>query len=136
MEQIHTYSILVVEDEDALRQMLFDVLHEAAFTNIIGAANCEEARTAFLTQHPQAVILDINLPDGDGFSLMQEMRQTSNIPTLFLSARDADADRLHGLGLGADDYITKPFLPDELILRLTAILKRTYHLTANPPILT
>ena len=136
MEQIHTYSILVVEDEDALRQMLFDVLHEAAFTNIIGAANYEEARTAFLTQHPQAVILDINLPDGDGFSLMQEMRQTSNIPTLFLSARDADADRLHGLGLGADDYITKPFLPDELILRLTAILKRTYHLTANPPILT
>ena len=83
MEQIHTYSILVVEDEDALRQMLFDVLHEAAFTNVIGAANCEEARTAFLTQHPQAVILDINLPDGDGFSLMQEMRQTSNIQPYF-----------------------------------------------------
>ncbi|MBS5149871.1 MAG: response regulator transcription factor [Butyricicoccus pullicaecorum] len=136
MDQTRTYSVLVVEDEYDLRQMLLDVLHGAAFTNVIGAANCYEARTAFLTQHPQAVILDINLPDGDGFSLMQEMRQTSNIPTLFLSARDADADRLHGLGLGADDYITKPFLPDELILRLTAILNRTYHLTANPPILT
>lgn len=136
MDETRTYSVLIVEDEQALRQMLLDVLHGAGFVNVIGAGSCHDARTIFLTQHPQAVILDINLPDGDGFSLMQEMRETTNVPTLFLSARDADADRLHGLGLGADDYITKPFLPDELILRLIAVLKRTYHLASNPPILT
>ena len=72
------------------------------------------------------VILDIMLPDGDGFSLMRDFRLACDSPVLFLSAKDEDNDRLLGLGLGADDYITKPFLPDELILRLTAILKRTY----------
>ena len=66
------------------------------------------------------------LPDGDGFSLLQTFRQKSNIPVLFLSARGEDEDRLLGLGLGADDYIVKPFLPRELVLRLTAILRRVY----------
>ncbi len=136
MDETRTYSVLIVEDAHDLRQMLLDILHQAGFSNLIGAANCKEARTLFAIYHPHVVVLDINLPDGDGFSLMQEMRQTTNIPTLFLSARDAAADRLHGLGLGADDYITKPFLPDELILRLTAVLKRTYPLVSTPPILT
>lgn len=136
MDETRTYSVLIVEDEQGLRQMLLDILRGAGFLNVIGAADCQEAHTAFVSHHPQVVILDITLPDGDGFTLMQEMRKTTNVPTLFLSARDADADRLHGLGLGADDYITKPFLPDELILRLTAVLKRTYHLTSEPPILT
>jgi len=66
------------------------------------------------------------LPDGDGFSLMREFRAYSAVPVLFLSARDEDEDRLLGLGLGADDYITKPFLPRELILRLRAVLNRAY----------
>lgn len=66
------------------------------------------------------------LPDGDGFSLLTSIRQFSEIPVLFLSARGEDEDRLLGLGLGADDYIVKPFLPRELVLRLTAILKRVY----------
>lgn len=66
------------------------------------------------------------LPDGDGFSLLSSIRQLSDIPVLFLSARGEDEDRLLGLGLGADDYIVKPFLPRELILRLMAILKRVY----------
>ncbi len=135
MDETHTYSVLIVEDAPDLRQMLLDILHNAGFSTLFGAADCREARQLFALHHPQAVLLDINLPDGDGFSLMQEMRQTTNVPTLFLSARDANVDRLHGLGLGADDYITKPFLPDELILRLTAVLKRTYHLTTLPPIL-
>ena len=128
MDQTRTWSVLVVEDERMLRQMLLEILQKAGFAELYGAADCAEGRTIFAQVHPQAVILDIMLPDGDGFQLMQEMRQSSNVPVLFLSARDADADRLRGLGLGADDYITKPFLPDELILRLTAVLKRTYHL--------
>ena len=66
------------------------------------------------------------LPDGDGFSLFQEFRVHTDLPILFLSARDQDNDRLLGLGLGADDYLTKPFLPKELTLRLAAVIRRTY----------
>ena len=66
------------------------------------------------------------LPDGDGFSLFQKLRAVRDVPVLFLSARDEDEARLRGLGLGADDYITKPFLPQELLLRLAAVLRRVY----------
>lgn len=83
----------------------------------------------FRQYDPELVVLDIMLPDGDGFSLMRDFRIVSDAPVLFLSAKDEDNDKLLGLGLGADDYITKPFLPDELVLRLTAILKRTYFST-------
>ena len=69
------------------------------------------------------MILDINLPDGDGFSLFRTLRAKADVPTLFLSARDADADRLFGLGLGADDYLTKPFLMQELLLRVQHLLQ-------------
>lgn len=86
----------------------------------------KEAEAYFLHKEPDLIILDINLPDGDGFSLMQKIRTVSDVPVLFLSARDEDSDRLLGLGLGADDYMVKPFLPKELILRVIAILKRTY----------
>lgn len=127
MDQTRMCSILVVEDEQVLRQMLIEILNQAGFYQVYNAANCAEARVIFAQRHPQAVILDVMLPDGDCFGLIQEMHRTTNVPVLFLSARDADEDRLHGLGLGADDYITKPFLPDELILRLTAVLKRSYH---------
>lgn len=75
---------------------------------------------------PDVAILDVMLPDGDGFALLTSIRQFSNTPVLFLSARGEDEDRLLGLGLGADDYIVKPFLPRELVLQLMAILKRTY----------
>lgn len=73
------------------------------------------------------MILDINLPDGDGFSLFRSLRVEADIPALFLSARDADADRLFGLRLGADDYLTKPFLMQELLLRIQHILQRAYR---------
>ena len=96
------------------------------------AADCAGALQYLSGQQPDIIILDVGLPDGDGFSLMQKIRTRSDIPVLFLSARDEDNDRLLGLGLGADDYITKPFLPKELILRLTAILKRTYFSPVRP----
>lgn len=80
----------------------------------------------FQQEQPDCVILDVMLLDGDGFALLRSFRQNSMIPVLFLSARDEDENRLLGLGLGADDYIVKPFLPRELVLRLCAILKRAY----------
>ena len=73
------------------------------------------------------MILDINLPDGDGFSLFRALQAKADVPALFLSARDADADRLFGLCLGADDYLTKPFLMQELLLRVQHILQRAYR---------
>ena len=78
------------------------------------------------------VILDIMLPGEDGFSLFQKIREQADVPILFLSAKDEDEDRLFGLGLGADDYLTKPFLPEELVLRIGAVLKRTYHVPEEP----
>lgn len=86
-----------------------------------------EAKKMFAAERPELIILDINLPDGDGFSLFRRLRAEADVPALFLSARDADADRLFGLGLGADDYLTKPFLMQELLLRIQHILQRAYR---------
>ena len=107
------YRILIVDDEAALQNMVKEILTQAGYETT-SALTCAQALEQFRAAAPDAVLLDVNLPDGDGFSL-------------FLSARDEDADRLQGLGLGADDYITKPFLPQELLLRLHAVLRRVYR---------
>ena len=126
MEHLYEARILLVDDNPDILEMLKNILARRGFQNVRTASDCRSARLAFDEYAPQMVILDIMLPDGDGFSLMRDFRLACDSPVLFLSAKDEDNDRLLGLGLGADDYITKPFLPDELILRLTAILKRTY----------
>lgn len=126
METLYDCKILVVDDETALCDMITEMLTEAGFRTVRTAHSCEAARTQFERFAPDAVLLDVMLPDGDGFSLMRTLRQERDVPILFLSARDADEDRLRGLGLGADDYIIKPFLPQELVLRLQAVLRRAY----------
>ena len=100
--------IMAVDDHRGIRKMIDAILRENGYTKIISAGN-------------------IMLPGEDGFSLFGKIRERSDVPILFLSAKDEDADRLYGLGLGADDYMTKPFLPEELALRINVILKRTYH---------
>ena len=131
MNSIYEIPLLLVDDNPQLLQLLCEQLESAGYQNITSAQNCAEARRAFANQQPGLMILDINLPDGDGFSLFRTLRQKGDIPALFLSARDADADRLFGLGLGADDYLTKPFLMQELLLRLGRILQRTYRAQLN-----
>lgn len=126
MLELYDLKILAVDDESAICGMIYEILFGAGFRQVRTAQSCAEARRAFADFAPDAVVLDVMLPDGDGFSLIREFRRTKNVPILFLSARDADEDRLHGLGLGADDYIVKPFLPQELVLRLTAVLRRSY----------
>lgn len=126
MNDIFDCRLLIVDDEPELRNMVTGILKQNGFYKIITAGDCSQARSLFATENPHGILLDVSLPDGDGFSLMREFRSTSSVPVLFLSARDEDEDRLLGLGLGADDYITKPFLPRELILRLHAVLNRTY----------
>lgn len=114
MDTIYDAKILIVDDNAELLALLCEQLRGAGYGHIGTAQSCAAARACFAAEQPELMILDINLPDGDGFSL-------------FLSARDADADRLFGLGLGADDYLTKPFLMQELLLRVQHILQRAYR---------
>ena len=128
MQDIFAARVLLVDDQPELLELVSGSLRQAGYGTVDTAAGCDEARACFAAHRPDVMILDINLPDGDGFSLFRELRRQADIPALFLSARDADADRLFGLGLGADDYLTKPFLTQELLLRLQGILRRAYRL--------
>lgn len=118
--------ILLVDDEPELLDMIADVLHDEGFSAICKVSTQKEALEKCDSYRPHIAVLDVMLPDGDGFSLFKEMRKVLDIPILFLTARDQPADLLRGLDLGADDYMVKPFLPRELILRLYAILRRCY----------
>ena len=129
MNQVEDCKILIVDDNEDLQLMLTHILTQDGYVRLRSARNVKEALFAFETWNPDFIILDIMLPDGDGFSFMEQIRRQSDVPVLFLSAKDEDQDRLRGLGLGADDYLTKPFLPKELLLRMTSILKRTYFLS-------
>lgn len=127
MNTIYDAKILIVDDNADLLALLCEQLRGAGYGKIRTAQSCGGARAAFAAGQPELMILDINLPDGDGFSLFRALRAKADVPALFLSARDADADRLFGLGLGADDYLTKPFLMQELLLRVQHILQRAYR---------
>lgn len=118
--------ILLVDDEPQIRVMLRDILEQQGYL-VATAKDCAQAMEEYRKFSPDAVLLDVMLPDGDGFSLCEQIRSRSDLPVLFLSARDEDEARLKGLGLGADDYITKPFLPKELLLRLAAVMRRAYR---------
>lgn len=127
MQTIYEARLLLVDDTPELLDLLCEHLQAAGYRSIATATDCHSARMAFAQQRPELMILDINLPDGDGFALFRQLRAQADVPALFLSARDADADRLFGLGLGADDYLTKPFLMQELLLRVQHILQRAYR---------
>lgn len=118
--------ILLVDDEPELLKMIETIFRKDGFTNIYTASSCKEAMAKLINNKPDIAVLDVMLPDGDGFSLLNEFRKHCEIPVLFLTARGEAEDKILGLGLGADDYIVKPFLPKELTLRLNAILRRTY----------
>ena len=130
---LHTKKILLVDDEPELRKLVFDILSDDGFSNIIDAGTVQTGLISARQAKPDLAILDVMLPDGDGFSLMKKLRAFTNIPVIFLTAKDEAADKLAGLGLGADDYVVKPFLPQELLLRVHAVLRRCYK--ADSPLL-
>lgn len=118
--------ILVVDDEPGLLQMVVLILNQDGYMQIKTAGTVREALGVCQEWTPELAILDVMLPDGDGFFLFEQIKSFLDIPILFLTARGEDSDRLHGLGLGADDYLVKPFLPKELLLRIGIILRRFY----------
>ena len=118
-----TQTILVVDDDPQIRDILGMALERAGFDLIMardGAEGLEQAKSA----NPSLAVLDIGLPEMDGLELCKAIRRDSDLPILFLTARDDEVDRIIGLELGGDDYVTKPFSPRELVARVRAILKR------------
>jgi two-component system catabolic regulation response regulator CreB len=116
--------ILIIEDEAEIADTLKYALKEQG---MIGAwvATGQQARTVLAEAEFDLIILDVGLPDCNGFELLKEIRQTSTQPVMMLTARGDEVDRIVGLEIGADDYVTKPFSPREVVARIKAILKRT-----------
>ena len=117
---------MLVDDEPELLDMVVSILREDGYENIRTAGTVEEALREAGESAPELAILDVMLQDGDGFGLMEKLREKGDYPVLFLTARGEDEDKFRGFGLGADDYIVKPFLPKELLFRVAAILRRSY----------
>ena len=125
-DYIKKKQILLVDDEPELLDMVASILREDGYENIRTAGTVEEALREAGESAPELAILDVMLPDGDGFGLMEKLREKGDYPVLFLTARGEDEDKFRGFGLGADDYIVKPCLPKELLFRVAAILRRSY----------
>lgn len=125
--------ILLVEDDEAMADSLIFALEAEQFT-VRHAATLEEAEQG--CKGVDLIILDVSLPDGCGFDFCKRLRQRENCPVIFLTARDDEADIVHGLELGADDYITKPFRLRELIARIHALIRRAKGKNQLPDTLT
>ena len=115
--------ILIIEDEIELVRVLRSYLEQANFT-VLSAVQGDTGLTLWAHKHPDLVILDLNLPGMDGLDVAREMRRKSDTPIIMVTARVEETDRLIGLELGADDYITKPFSPREVVARVRAVLRR------------
>lgn len=122
--------IYLVEDEENLNDILKSYLQKEGF-QVTSFLNGESAKS-HIEDMPDLWVLDIMLPDIDGFQLLKEIKdRNSDIPVIFISARDKDIDRIIGLEMGSDDYISKPFMPRELVIRVQKLLKRTYGSRKN-----
>ena len=120
------HKILLVDDDRDLLEMLLSIFLRAGYTKLLTASSGPEALRAWKENQPDLVVLDVMMPGMDGFSVLKEIRRTSRVPVLMLTARGEAEDRIEGLEIGADDYLPKPFLPRELLLRAGAILSRAY----------
>ena len=118
-----TELILVVEDEPKIAKLARDYLERSGY-QVVTAVDGTTALTIFRHEKPSMVVLDLNLPGMDGLDVCRALRRESDVPIIMLTARVDETDRLIGLELGADDYITKPFSPRELVARVRAVLRR------------
>ena len=124
--------ILIIEDEPYLRQYLDTTLRSHGY-QVEGAPTWEEGRRLALELAPDAVLLDLGLPDGDGLSLARELRASSAVPIIVVSARGREEDKILALDIGVDDYVTKPFGSGELLARIRVALRHAAALSGPPP---
>ncbi|MGZ4764546.1 MAG: response regulator transcription factor [Ilumatobacteraceae bacterium] len=127
-------TVVVVEDDPSIADLVEMYLRRAGF-RVLQAATGERGLQLIEQHRPVIVLLDIGLPDIDGFEVCRRIRATSMLPVLFLTARDGEVDRVLGLELGADDYVTKPFSPREVVARVKAILRRGQPVRADASVL-
>ncbi|MCP3029631.1 response regulator transcription factor [Halobacillus sp. A5] len=120
-------NILIVDDDEDILSMLHLTFKKEKFTNITLCTNAEEGLELVKTSNFNLILLDVMLPGKSGFEILPSIRDCSDAPVFFLTAKDTDFDKLTGFAFGADDYITKPFNPLEVVARSKAILKRTIH---------
>ncbi len=123
--------ILIVDDDPHIREVIRFALRREGFETL-EAGNGAEALQVFAAHRPQLVILDILMPEMDGTEVCRALRAHSRVPVIFLSSKDEEVDRILGLELGGDDYVTKPFSPRELVARVRAVLRRTVTAPAEP----
>jgi len=124
IEKYYDHTILVVDDEKRIVRFIRLNLEQDGF-KVISAYNGTEALEQVRRQLPNLVLLDVMMPDIDGFEVLQKIRLASTVPVIMLTAKGEEDDRIKGLELGADDYVTKPFSPRELVSRVKAVLRRT-----------
>lgn len=123
-ERVSNPRLLIVDDEQALLDMLVLVFQREGFDDILTAKTGAKAVETCMIHHPQVIVLDVMLPDLDGFEVCRRIRHITDAPILFLTAKSADLDKLMGFGIGGDDYITKPFNPLEVVARVKAHMRR------------
>jgi DNA-binding response OmpR family regulator len=127
-------TVLVVEDEPKIAQLVSDYLEHAGFKATL-ARDGRTALAAVARDRPDLVVLDLRLPDMDGLDVTRTLRRESAVPIIMLTARDEESDKLVGLELGADDYVTKPFSPKELVARVRTVLRRSEAARATSDLL-
>jgi two-component system OmpR family response regulator len=132
MNQSAATRLLLVDDEAALREPLAEYLARQGFV-VIQAASAAEARTRLRDDPVDLVLLDIMMPGEDGLSLCRHLAESKAIPTILLTARTETTDRIVGLEIGADDYVTKPFEPRELVARIRSVLRRSSKSASATP---
>ena len=123
MQVMQQGTIVVVDDEPNIADLVGMYLEREGY-RVLKAATGDDGLQAFQEHRPRLMVLDVGLPDIDGLEVCKRIRQTSQVPVIFLTARDGEVDRVLGLELGGDDYLTKPFSPAELVARVKAVLRR------------
>ena len=126
--------VLIIDDEEDILRLLKTVLIKEGIEQVITAATAKDGFVQFQNTHPDLVLLDIMLPDGEGYDVCKQIRSISNVPILFLSAKTEEIDKILGFAIGGDDYITKPFSPKEVAYRIKAHLRRADYMLQTKPV--
>lgn len=124
--------VLIIDDEEDILRLIKTVLKKEGIDHVATAATAKDGFNQFQAFNPDIVLLDIMLPDGEGYDVCKQIRNISKVPILFLSAKNEEIDKILGFAIGGDDYITKPFSPKEVAYRVKAHLRRAEYMQSEP----